>query len=342
MRICVLGAGAVGGALAVRLRLAGFDVEVVARGEHGRAIRENGLTLIAGETRHTVRLPCASDSEAVQPPDLVFVTVKQTQLVPIAGPLRRMMDAGSRIVLAMNGIPWWFARELPLPPAGGVMEAIDPGGILSATLDPAHLVSAVVQSSSEVVAPGVVLTTTPKRHRMILGCVAAGAHDQQSDILGILRRADCDAIGTPDIRAEIWDKMALWVAVSPMAALTGMSLDRLASDDGGFRVMCGVMNDMIALGRRLGFALSADVEGRIGFYRDKPTRPSLLKDVDLGREPELASCLLIFEALATTLGLPAPSLQAVATLARLRFVPQAPAAAEGFPSLAIVSNRQKM
>lgn len=340
MRICVLGAGAVGGVLAVRLRLAGFDVEVVARGEHGRAIRENGLTLIAGETRHTVRLACAADPEAVRPPDLVFVTVKQTQLAPIAGTLRRMMDAGSRIVLAMNGIPWWFARELPLPSAGGVMEAIDPGGILGATLPPAHLVSAVVQSSSEVVSPGVVLTTTPKRHRMILGSVSPGAEHTLAGIVGILRRADCDAIGTPDIRTAIWDKMALWVAVAPTAALSGMSLDRLASDDGGFRVMCGVMNEMIALGRRLGFASSADVEGRIGYYRDKPTRPSLLQDVELGREPELAGCLLIFDALATSLDVPAPSLQALATLARLRFVPQVPVA-EGFPSLAIGSNRQE-
>lgn len=327
MRICVLGAGAVGGVLAVRLRLAGFDVEVVARGEHGRAIRENGLTLVAGGSRHTVRLPCASDPEAVRPPGIVFVTVKQTQLAPVAASLRRMMDAGARVVLAMNGIPWWFARELPLPPAGGVMEAIDPGGVLRATLDPANLVSAVVQWSSEVVAPGVVRTTTPNRPRIILGRVAPGTGDHLADIVDVLRGAGCDAAATPDIRAAIWDKMALWVAVSPLAALTGMALDRLAADDGGFRVMCGVMNDMLALGRRLGFAAGADVEERIGFYRDQPVRPSLLQDVELGREPELASCLLVFDALATAVALPAPSLQAVATLARLRFVR---GGAEGF------------
>ena len=319
MRICVFGAGAVGGALAVRLRLAGFDGGVVARGEHGRAIREHGLTLVAGDARHTVRLPCATEAQALPPADVIFVTVKQTQLPAIAGTLRRMQDAGSRIVLAMNGIPWWFARELPVPDASGVMDAIDPGGVLAATLDPASLVSAVVRSSGEVVAPGVILSTTPKRNGLVLGRVLRDGGVQLADIVEVLRNADHDAVETSDIRGEIWNKMAMWVAVSPVAALTGLSLDKLACDGAGFRVMCGVMNDMIALGSTLGFPSAGDVERTIGFYRDKPTRPSLLQDVDLGREPELASCVLIFEAIAGALGMPLPYLQTVASLTRLRF-----------------------
>ena len=327
MKICVFGAGAVGGALAARLRLGGFDVSVVARGEHGRAIREHGLTLVAGDSRQTVRLPCAADAQDLPPADVVFVTVKQTQLPAIAGTLRRMQDAGSRIVLAMNGIPWWFARELPVPGASGVLDAIDPGGVLAATLDPAGLVSAVVRSSSEVVAPGVILSTTPKRNGLVLGRVLRDGGAQVADIVEVLRKADHDATEVADIRPEIWNKMAMWVAVSPVAALTGLSLDKLSCDRSGFQVMCGVMNDMIALGSKLGFPAEGDVEKTIAFYRDKPTRPSLLQDVDLGREPELASCVQIFEALAAGLGMSLPYLQTVACLTRLRFAVGTPAPA---------------
>lgn len=316
-RICILGAGAVGGALAVRLRLAGLDVSVVARGAHGRAIREQGLTLLAGESRQTVRLPCAEDIEALPAPDLVFVTVKQTQLPALAGTLRRLRDGGARIVLAMNGIPWWFARELPLPEGSGVLQAIDPGGVLAATLRHEDVVSAVVASSSEVVAPAVVLSSTPGRNRMILPGGAGG-------IVAILRRAGYDAVETADIRAEIWNKMAVWMAVAPVAALTGQSLDRLSTDPAGFALMCGVMREMEALGEQCGFAAAGDVEGRIAFYRDKPTRPSLLKDVESGREPELASCVWVFEAVARALGFAVPHLETVATLLRLRLAPGQP------------------
>lgn len=314
MRICVLGAGAVGGALAVRLKLAGFDVSVVARGEHGRAIREQGLTLVAEDKRQTVRLPCVDDVSTLPAMDIVFVTVKQTQLPAIAAAVRRVMDSGARVVLAMNGIPWWFARELPLPADSAVLQAIDPDGVLAATLRHEDIVSAVVASSNEVVAPGVVLSSTPRRNRMIL---SHGA----DDITGILVRAGYEASQTEDIRTEIWNKMALWMAVSPIAALTGLPLDRLSTDPAGFALMCGVMNEMAALGQRLGFDVGGDAPARIAFYRDKPTRPSLLTDVELGREPELASCVLVFDEVARALVCAVPHLETIATLARLRFAP---------------------
>jgi ketopantoate reductase len=224
----------------------------------------------------------------------------------------------------MNGIPWWFARELPLPLSSPVLEAIDPGAVLGTTLRTGQLVSAVVQSSNEVIAPGVVLNTTPKRNRMMLARVERDAPGSLEDIVELLRGAGYEALESADIRAEIWRKMALWVAVSPMAALTGSPLDRLCADPGSFRAMCGVMSDMLALGERLGFASDGAVEEKIGFYRDKPTRPSLLKDVELGRVPELASCVTIFEALAQALGEPTPYLATIATLARMRFAPGTP------------------
>ena len=176
MKILVYGAGAIGGALAVRLASAGEDVSVVARGAHAEAIRARGLTLTAGEVTRTVRVPCVDDAHALDvAPDVVFVTVKQTQLPPIAGTLAQLQSAGAPLVLAMNGIGWWFADELPIPDKRAFVDELDPGGKLRDALDPARLVGCVVQSSNEVVEPGVIVGTTPTRNRMILGNVLRGA-----------------------------------------------------------------------------------------------------------------------------------------------------------------------
>ena len=319
MKVCVYGAGAVGGALAVRLREAGEEVSVVARGEHAEAIRQRGLTLIAGDLRRTVRVSCVDHPDALDAQEVVFVTVKQTHLPAIAEPLSRMLNRGARVVFAMNGIPWWFADELPIPNRETVVAELDPGGVLRHFIDNARVIGAVVQSSNEVVEPGVVLSTTPTRNRMILGNVVAASDIRIADVVTILESAGYSAWETPDIRRDLWHKMVLYLAVSPIAALTGLSLDKLVCDPGGYAMMTAVMREGIVIGRRLGFEMTDDVEDRIGFYRDKATRPSMLKDFELGREPELASSVLIFDTIAKALEVPAPHIAMIAALARLKF-----------------------
>jgi len=319
MKLCVYGAGAVGGALAVRLAQAGADVSVIARGEHGAAIRARGLTLDAGGLRATVQVSCVEDPQTLAvTPEVVFVTVKQTHLPAIAGRLARLQAAGARLVFAMNGIPWWFADELPIPARAAFVDTLDPGRALRAALAPRDLIGAVVQSSNEVVAPGVVWSTTPTRNRIIMGRVSTDSGVTIGDIAAVLQQAGYEGLETTDIRRELYNKMALWVAVSPIAALTGLSLDRLVGDPESFAFMVALMREVNALGRRLGFALDDDVEAKIGFYRDKPTRPSILKDFELGREPELASNVLVFEALAQALGMEVPKMAVIAMLTRLK------------------------
>lgn len=329
MKLCVYGAGAVGGALAVRLKAAGEDVSIVARGAHAAAIRADGLALVAEDTRTTVHLPCVDDPRALAAsPDVVFVTVKQTHLAAMAERLAELQAAGARLVFAMNGIPWWFADELPIPDKDAFVDGLDPGRALRSRLDARGLVGAVVQSSNEVIAPGVVLATTPTRNRLIMGNVASGADNRIGEIVDVVTRAGYDGRETPEIRRELWNKMTLWLAVSPIAAITGLALDRLVGDRGGYALMIAILREAAVVGRRLGFAVVDDAEERIGFYRDKPTRPSLLKDFELGREPELASGVLVFDALARALAMPSPNIAAIAALCRLRYAgmwPQAPA-----------------
>jgi 2-dehydropantoate 2-reductase len=321
VKILVYGAGAIGGALAVRLASAGENVSVVARGAHAEAIRARGLTLTAGDVTRTVRVPCVDDANALDAaPDVVFVTVKQTHLPSIARTLGQLQSGGSPLVLAMNGIGWWFADELPIPDKRAFVDELDPGGKLRDALDPARLIGCVVQSSNEVVEPGIVVGTTPTRNRMILGNVRRGADNGIPAICSVLSRAGYESFEAANIRREIWNKMALWLAVSPISAITGLALDALTNDEGGFAVMAGVMRETNAIGRTLGFELADDAEDRIGFFRDKPTRPSLLKDFELGREPELASGVLVFDVLAKAMGVDAPHIATVAALTRLRWL----------------------
>jgi 2-dehydropantoate 2-reductase len=319
VKVCVYGAGAVGGALAVRLHEAGIAPCVVARGAHGRAIREHGLRLLAEGATHVARVQCVEDPDELGAQDVVFVTVKQTHLPAMAGALARMQAKGARLVFAMNGIPWWFADELPVPEKAAFVEKLDPGGVLRGAIDTARTIGAVVMSSNEVVEPGVVLSTTPRRNRIIMGNVATGADNRIPELAAMLERAGYGSWETPDIRMELWNKMALWLAVSPISAVTGLALDRLVSDADGYAVMASIMRETIALGRRLGFALEDDTDARIGFYRDKPTRPSLLMDFELRREPELASGVLVFDMLARAMELPSPHIAMIAALTRLRF-----------------------
>lgn len=319
MKVCIFGAGAVGGALAVRLHESGIDASVVARGAHGQAIRERGLTLLAGGATRSARVHCVEDPDDLGAQDVVFVTVKQTHLPAMAGALSRMQARGARLVFAMNGIPWWFADELPLPHKAAFVDQLDPGGVLRGAIDNTRAIGAVVMSSNEVVEPGVVVSTTPARNRIIMGNVIAQSDNRIAELAALLARAGYGSWETPDIRQELWNKMVLYLAVSPISALTGLALDKLVADPAGYAMMTATMREALALGRRLGFDLADETDERIGFYRDKPTRPSMLKDFELGREPELASGVLVFDMIAKALDQPAPHIAMIAALARLRF-----------------------
>jgi 2-dehydropantoate 2-reductase len=318
MKVCVYGAGAVGGAMALRLRSAGEDVTVVARGAHGDAIRDRGLTLISGDARRTVRIRCVDDPAELGAQDVVIVTVKGHQLPAIATRLMPLLAPNGRVLFAMNGIPWWFAEGLPISMPPSLVESLDPGGALRKNLDIERVIGAVVQSSSEVVEPGVVWNTTPGRNRLVIGRVSGDNDDAVAGVAALLTRGGYETSVTPGIREEIWNKMVLWVAVAPVAALTGMALNRLVPDPGAYALLASIMREGIEIGRRMGFDPIGDVDQRLGFYHDKPTVPSLLKDFEVGREPELANSVLAFQAIATHLGVNAPHIDTCATLLRMK------------------------
>jgi ketopantoate reductase len=137
-------------------------------------------------------------------------------------------------------------------------------------------------------------------------------------LAGLLQRGGYDAICTPAIRQELWIKMLIVVGASPVAALTGCSLQQLVNDDAAFALMTTLMREGTALGRHLGFAIPDDIDARLAYYRDKPARPSLLQDFEAGRAPEIDNGILAFCAIAAAAGVAVPVMDAIATLVRMK------------------------
>src|SRR3954463_13470609 len=170
MRICVFGAGAVGGHIAARLAAAGNDVSVIARGAHLAAMREKGITLLHGDQRITGSVRAAEDPVSLGAHELVIVTLKANALAGIAKELKSMLKGETPVVFAQNGIPWWYGTGLaagrPRPPD---LSRLDPGGALRAAIPAELVVGAVVHSANDVVEPGVIENRTPGNNMIVLG-----------------------------------------------------------------------------------------------------------------------------------------------------------------------------
>lgn len=318
MRMAVYGAGAVGGGLAARLALAGHEVSVIARGPHGRAMREEGLTLLAGERRDTVRVTCVENPADLPQQDLVFVTVKSHQLSAIAQPLVRLATPDAPLVFVMNGIPWWFADGLPVAMPAGMAARLDPGGALARYIALDRVVMGIVHSGNEVVQPGVVRNTTFDRNRLILGTPHPGSPVDVGAIVRLVDAPDYRTHASDHVRQDLWQKMVLVVGISSAAVLSDSDLGVLANDSEAASLLLDLMLECAAIGQALGFAIPDDHAQRIRYFRDKPARPSLQQDFIARREPELDATILAFVALADATGVAVPKLRTVATLVRLR------------------------
>ena len=324
MKVCVFGAGAVGGHLAVRFATAGADVSVVARGPHGAAIRANGLTLLRGDDATTVRVRCVDDPRALGAHDVVVVTVKGPALGSVASALAPLLRPDGRIVFAMNGIPWWFGDGTTIPMPDALRERLDPGGALARSLDADRVVGCAIWSGNVVERPGVVRSTSPQRNRMILGRPDGSADPRVDAFAALVAAAGLEAEITKNIREALWVKMQLIVAVSPICALTHCAMGDVVGDPALRALALAAWRETRTLGTALGFAIPADEDARLDQYRGSPIHPSMLQDVEAGRPLEVDNGILAFRDIAHALGHAVPTLDAVGALVHARARSMAP------------------
>ena len=327
MRVCVLGAGAIGGWMGVKLAQAGHAVSVLARGATLAAIRAEGLRLIeAGETA-AVKVEASDkpgDLTADAFPDLLIVAVKSQGLRDAALAAKPLIGPNTVVLTAMNGVPWWFFQRSDRPLAGTALASIDPTGEIAASIPSANVIGCVVHAACSVDAPGLI------RHKMgtrlIIGepdgaaqSVAQGGISARLAALHTaLTAAGFESEASTDIQRDVWFKLWGNMTMNPVSAITGATTD-LILDDPLTREFCSaVMREAKAIGEQIGIPIAQSPDERHAVTRKLGAmKTSMLQDVEAGRSIELDALVAAVVEIGAKVGVPTPYTSALFGLARL-------------------------
>ena len=319
MKVCVFGAGAVGGHLAVRLLTAhAADVSVVARGPILRAIRERGLTLHSAGQVLTATPAIATDDPSTLPPqDLVIVSIKACTLPSLADALAGLIAPQGCAVFLLNGIPWWWNHGLP--GASGPLPLVDPEGNLWTRLGPENALGCVIYSPNDLKAPGVIVHDG--LNRFVIGEPDRSPTARLSNAVELFRRAGVAAEASPDIRHEIWRKLVINASGNPLCALTRLTQSEMIRDPELGQLMVRVAKESIAVGAALGWDVWSEVDVEkiaTSAGRKKPPgiRSSMLQDVLRKRPLEVEAQLGQIQAFARECGIAVPTIDVILPLVR--------------------------
>jgi 2-dehydropantoate 2-reductase len=317
MKICIFGAGAIGGYMGAKLAQAGAGVSLVARGPHLAAMRAKGLTLIEEEGTSTIPVTASDDPAALGPQDYLVITLKAHSVPPVVGRMAPLIGPGTTVVMGVNGVPWWYFHGLEGPLAGTRLESVDPGGVQWAGIGPERVLGCVVYPAAEVAEPGVIRHI--EGNRFSLGEPDGSKSKRAVRLSEALTAAGLKAPVRPRIRDEIWVKLWGNLSFNPISALTHATLDVLATDPGTRGVARGMMLEAQQIAERLGVKFPIDVERRIdGGAAVGAHRTSMLQDLESGRPMEIDALVTAVQELGRLTGVPTPTIDTVLALVRLR------------------------
>lgn len=317
-RICVLGAGSVGGHLAARLLDTGIELSVIARGETLAAIRRDGLRLTRGEATIVTR-PRATDRPAdlgVQ--DVLIVSVKFPHLAGALDSAAPLIGPDTLVVFAVNGLPFWFPEGTVLAGNAALREQLDPGGAVSARVPLDQAVGCVVTSGGVQVAPGHIRNTTPQMNKLVFGRHDGGIPAALHRLIAATTAAGYDAQAVSDIRSHMWDKMVFNAGLAPVSTIAERTARQTCNDPETRALAVAVIREIQAIGTALGFPVRIDAEAVTDPARAPDHRPSFLADLSAGRPLEIGNGVLAVRTIARTLAIPAPHLDSVAALMNAR------------------------
>ncbi len=317
MRICIFGAGAIGGYMGAKLAQAGADVSLVARGPHLAAMRQNGLTLIEDGARTTHAVTASDDPADLGPQDYVIVTLKAHSVPPVVDRIKQLMGKGSTIVSGVNGVPWWYFHKLGGPLDGTRLHSVDPGNVQWDGFGPDNVLGCVVYPAAEVSEPGVIHHI--EGNRFSLGEPDGTKSDRAMALSRALTDGGLKAPVRPRLRDEIWVKLWGNLSFNPISALTGATLDVLCTDPGTRAVARAMMVEAQEIAETLGVKFPIDVDRRIdGGAAVGAHRTSMLQDLDAGRPMEIDALVGSVQELGRITDIPTPTIDTVLSLIRLR------------------------
>lgn len=318
MKLCVFGAGAIGGLMAAKLAAKGeAEVTVIARGPHLAAMQAKGLTLRSEGGEQVIPVRAVASAEEAGPQDYVVVTLKAHSLPGAARQMQPLLGPETAVVSAVNGIPWWYFHKLAGPHEGRRVESVDPGGIVSELLPPARAIGCIVYPAAEVPEPGVIEHTYGDR--FTLGEPDGSRSPRVNALSEALISAGFKAPVRPKIRDELWVKLWGNMAFNPISALTTVTLDVLIADPGQRAVARQMMVEGQAVAEKLGVRFAIDVDKRIaGGAEVGAHKTSMLQDLERGRPMEIDALLGAVVELAELVEVEVPTCRTVLALVRAR------------------------
>jgi len=318
MKICIFGAGAIGGYMGAKLAMAGADVSLVARGPHLAAIADKGLTLIEeGADPITLPVRASANPADLGPQDYVIVTLKVHSVPPVVAAMQPLIGPNTTIVSGVNGVPWWYFHKIGGPLEGTRLASVDPGNVQWDGFGPDRVLGCVVYPAVEVSTPGTIRHI--EGNRFSLGEPDGAKSDRATALSQALQSAGLKAPVRPRLRDEIWVKLWGNLSFNPISALTHATLDVLCTDPGTRGVARTMMIEAQAIAEALGVTFPIDVERRIdGGAAVGAHRTSMLQDLDAHRPLEIDALVKSVQELGRITNLPTPTIDIVLALITLR------------------------
>jgi len=322
MKICIVGAGAIGGMLGVKLALNGNDVTLILRGANLTAVQQNGLRLIEEDGNELLAQPIKATSVIAEAgvQDVVILALKAHQVAAVAAELPALMHADTRIITMQNGIPWWYFHKLPGELGqryqGTPVKAVDPDGIIAKYIPVDRVIGSVVYPASEVIRPGVIKVI--EGNRFTLGEIDGSDTPSIRAISDAFKNAGFKAPVINDIRSEIWLKLWGNLSFNPISALTHATLEDICVFPATRELAANMMKEAQTIAEKLGVQFRVSLEKRInGAQAVGQHKTSMLQDVELGRPIELEALVGSVIELGKITETPTPNINAVYALASL-------------------------
>lgn len=316
MKVCIVGAGAIGGFIGARLAAAGgAQVSALARGATLAALRTHGWRLQQGGVLIQAAVTASDQAADLGVQDLVVIAVKGPSLPAVTADLGPLLGPQTVVLPAMNGVPWWFSHGLAVL-GDAPLDSVDPGGRIAAAIPLVQVVGCVVHASTAAPEPGLVL------HKMgqglIIGEPAGGRSGRVQALAELLTTAGFEATVSDSVRYDLWYKLWGNLTMNPISALTGATIDRVLADPLLREFCSAAMREAAAIGARLGCEITQSPEDRHAITaRLGAFKTSMLQDVEAGRALELDSIVTAVHELGQRVGVPTPSIAALLGLARL-------------------------
>jgi len=317
MKICIFGAGAIGGYMGVKLAQAGADVSLVARGPHLAAMQKNGLTLIEEDQTTNVAVTASDNPADLGVQDYIIVTLKAHSVPPVVSKMAPLIGDHTTIVSGVNGVPWWYFHKLGGDLDGTRLASVDPDNAQWDGFGPDRVLGCVVYPAAEVIEPGVIKHI--EGNRFSLGEPDGSKSDRAVALSQALSQAGLKAPVRPKLRDEIWVKLWGNLSFNPISALTHATLDVLCTDEGTRQVARNMMVEAQHIAEALGVKFPIDVDRRIaGGAAVGAHRTSMLQDLDQGRPMEIDALVTSVQELGRVTGIATPTIDTVLALLRLR------------------------